>query len=174
MPGPHSQRLWFGGLYFLFGSTGSLLWHSGTSLVVEHRLEGEGPWGGVGSAAVMQGLSSCPLSSARLLCPWDSPGKNTGVGCHFFLQGIFLTQGSNPGLLIGRRVLHHHATREALTFLTAAHFPSLLHPIFPLLNAWCHSSSISSVRRTLLLYVHLQVLSPLSQERPTHFHQVSV
>ena len=31
--------------------------------------------------------------------PWDSPGKNTGVGCHFLLQGIFLTQGSNPGLL---------------------------------------------------------------------------
>ena len=33
----------------------------------------------------------------RLLCPWDSPGKNTGVGCHFLLQGIFPTQGSNPG-----------------------------------------------------------------------------
>ena len=26
---------------------------------------------------------------ARLLCPWDSPGKNTGVGCHFLFQGIF-------------------------------------------------------------------------------------
>ena len=35
----------------------------------------------------------------RLLCPWDSPGKNTGVGCHALLQGIFPTQGSNPGLL---------------------------------------------------------------------------
>ena len=33
--------------------------------------------------------------SARLLCPWDSPGKNTGVGRHALLQGIFLTQGSN-------------------------------------------------------------------------------
>ena len=32
-------------------------------------------------------------------CPWDSPGKNTGVGCHALLQGIFLTQGSNPHLL---------------------------------------------------------------------------
>ena len=29
-------------------------------------------------------------------CPWDSPGKNTGVGCHFLLQEIFLTQGLNP------------------------------------------------------------------------------
>ena len=32
---------------------------------------------------------------ARVLCPWDFPGKNTGVGCHFLLQGIFPTQGSN-------------------------------------------------------------------------------
>ena len=33
-----------------------------------------------------------------LLCPWDFPGKSTGVGCHFLLQRIFPTQGSNPGL----------------------------------------------------------------------------
>ena len=32
-------------------------------------------------------------------CPWDSPGKNTGVDSHSLLQGIFLTQGLNPGLL---------------------------------------------------------------------------
>ena len=43
--------------------------------------------------------------------PWDSPGKNTGVGCHFLLQGIFLTQGLNPGLPHGRLMLYplsHH------------------------------------------------------------------
>ena len=34
-----------------------------------------------------------------LLCPWDSPGKNTGVGCHVLLQAIIPTQGSNPHLL---------------------------------------------------------------------------
>ena len=33
------------------------------------------------------------LQPTKFLCPWDSPGKNTGVGCHFFLQGIFPTQG---------------------------------------------------------------------------------
>ena len=38
--------------------------------------------------------------------PWDSPGKNTGVGCHFFLQGIFPTQESNPGLLNCRQILY--------------------------------------------------------------------
>ena len=40
-----------------------------------------------------------PVGPARLLRPWDSPGKNTGVGCHCLLQGIFPNQGSNPGLL---------------------------------------------------------------------------
>ena len=52
-------------------------------------------------------LQSCPsdslcpygLQPTGLLCPWDSPGKNTGVGCHALLQGIFLTQGSNPCVL---------------------------------------------------------------------------
>ena len=37
--------------------------------------------------------------SARLLCPRDSPGKKTGVGCHALLQGISPTQDLNPGLL---------------------------------------------------------------------------
>ena len=35
----------------------------------------------------------------QAVCPWNSPDKNTIVGCHFLLQGIFLTQGSNPCLL---------------------------------------------------------------------------
>ena len=39
------------------------------------------------------------LLPVRLLCPWDFPGKNTGRGCHFLLQGIFPTQGSNQPLL---------------------------------------------------------------------------
>ena len=51
------------------------------------------------------------------LCPWDSPGKNTGVGCHLLLEGIFPTQGSNPCLLHCRRILYHWATREAQGFM---------------------------------------------------------
>ena len=43
-------------------------------------------------------LQTQGLQPARLLYPWDFPGKNTGAGCHSFLQGIFLTQGSNSGL----------------------------------------------------------------------------
>ena len=38
------------------------------------------------------------LQPTRLLCPWDSPGENTGVGCHVLLQRIFPTKGSNPCL----------------------------------------------------------------------------
>ena len=45
------------------------------------------------------------LWPARLLCLWDFPGKNAGVGGHFLLQGIFLTQGSNPDLLHCRWIL---------------------------------------------------------------------
>jgi len=36
--------------------------------------------------------------ASRLLCPWDAPGKNTGVGCHALLQEMFPTQGLNPSL----------------------------------------------------------------------------
>jgi len=39
------------------------------------------------------------IQPTRLLCPWDSLGKNTGVVCNFLLEGIFLTQGSNPSCL---------------------------------------------------------------------------
>ena len=39
------------------------------------------------------------VACTRLLHPWDFLGKSAGVGCHFLLQGIFLTQGSNPDLL---------------------------------------------------------------------------
>ena len=63
-------------------------------------------------------VSSCsrpcgPYGPAGLLCPWDSPGKNTGVCCHALLQGIFWTQGSNLQLLHCRWVLYGWATGEA-------------------------------------------------------------
>ena len=47
------------------------------------------------------------LYPARLLCPWDPSGKNTGMGCHSLLLQIFPTQGSNPGLLRCRQILYH-------------------------------------------------------------------
>ena len=62
-------------------------------------------------------------TATRLLCSWDSPGKYARVGCHALLQGIFLTQGSNPGLLYllhCRQIYHlsHLGSLSAYTKLT--------------------------------------------------------
>ena len=46
------------------------------------------------------------LYPAKLLCPWESPGKNTRVGCHALVQGIFPTHGLNSGLWHRRRILY--------------------------------------------------------------------
>ena len=51
------------------------------------------------ASIVSSSLRPHKLQPTRLLCPQDSPNKNTGVGCHSLLQGIFPTQGSNPHLL---------------------------------------------------------------------------
>ena len=50
-------------------------------------------------SVVSNSLQPHGLQPTGLLCPWNSPGKNTGGGCHFLRQGIFLTQGLNPHLL---------------------------------------------------------------------------
>ena len=47
------------------------------------------------------------VDCTKLLRPWNFQGKSTGVGCHFLLQGIFPTQGSNPGLSHCRQTLYH-------------------------------------------------------------------
>ena len=53
----------------------------------------------VSCSVMSNSLQSHGLRPTRLLCPWDFPGKNIGVGCHCLLQGIFPTQRLNPGLL---------------------------------------------------------------------------
>ena len=58
----------------------------------------------------------CELEPTRLFCPWDYPGKNTGVGYHFFLQGIFPTQGMNLCLL------HWQADSLPLNHLSSVQF----------------------------------------------------
>ena len=77
---------------------------------------------------------------ARLLYPWNFPGRNIGMGCHFFLQGLFLTQGSSLCLL---RLLHrkadllpplrhleedrHREVNSQLSVLSPSYFLLLLH-----------------------------------------------
>ena len=64
----------------------------------------------------------------------DSPGKNTGVGCHDLLQGIFPTEGSNPGLPHCRWILYHLSHHGRLSFPNILGCPFLalfwphLHP----------------------------------------------
>ena len=50
------------------------------------------------TSVMSNSLQPHELQPSMLLCPWDSPDRNTGVGCHALLQGIFLTQRSNPYL----------------------------------------------------------------------------
>ena len=77
-------------------------WGSGSSSISRARLAG---WDAEGLCISVQLKKKIPDSSdpvdwpTRLLCPWISPGKNTGVGCHALLQGIFPTQELKPGLL---------------------------------------------------------------------------
>ena len=63
-------------------------------------------WKCVSSSVVPDSLWPYGLQSNRLLCPWDFPGKDTGIVCHFLLQGIFPTQGSNPGLLHCMQIIY--------------------------------------------------------------------
>ena len=99
------------------------------------------------------------LWSARLLCPWDSPGKNTGVGCHFLLQGIFPTQGSNLHLLhwqAGSLPLSHqgspsldlaHHRLEVLTLIQSSH---PLNPHLTLLVRFSYCHGVCSFTSRLL------------------------
>ena len=61
----------------------------------------------VSCAVMSNSLGPHGLQSSRLLCPRDSPGKNTGMGCHFLLQEILLTHGSTLRLLQCRQILYH-------------------------------------------------------------------
>ena len=70
---------------------------------------------GVSHSAVSKSLRLHRLWSARLLCPWDSLGKNTGMNCHALLQRIFLTHGSNPGLWHCRQIHYRLSYSEVLS-----------------------------------------------------------
>ena len=69
-------------------------------------------------------LTPCDTVDTRRLCPWDFPGKNAGVGCLSLLQGIFPTQGLNPGLQHCRQILYclSHQGSPVLLLLLLSHF----------------------------------------------------
>ena len=86
-------------------------------------------------------MDCSPPSSS---CPWGFPGMNTGVGCRFILQGIFLTQASNPRLLC---LLYRPADSLPLSHLgspnTSLGFPEKLSTICWLVAHYGNSRKLS-------------------------------
>ena len=62
----------------------------------------------------------------RLLCQWDSPGQNIGVGCYSFPQGNFVTQGLDSSLLHCRQILYQNVVKFSLLFTAPGIFSSTL------------------------------------------------
>ena len=91
------------------------------------------------TSVVSESLQPHGMQPTRLLCSWDFPGKNTGMGYHFLLQGIFPTQGSNLHLL--------HWQVDSLP--QAPPGKCLLHPIFSI-NEDCLPLSNNSISSTKL------------------------
>ena len=75
------------------------------------------------------------------LCPWNSPGQNTGVGSLSLLQGIFPTQGSNPGLPHCRRILYQLSHKGSPIFNIVVLYSILYLPCFSF-NIFSLSASI--------------------------------
>ena len=105
-------------------------------------------------SVVSDSLRPRGLQPTRLLHPWDSPGKNTGVGCHFLLQGIFPTQGSNAGLPHWRQTLkplsHQGSPNKAVN--CCKNFKGQFGTIYP----WCFSSVL---KKNWPLFVWILLLS---------------
>jgi len=80
---------------------------------------------------ISDSLQPLGLYPTRLLCPWKLPGKNTGMGSHFPLWGIFPTQGSNPGLLHFRQILYclsHQGSPRILKWVAYPFFRGYFWP----------------------------------------------
>ena len=94
------------------------------------------------------------LEPTRLLCPWDSSGKNAGAGCHFLLQGILPTQGWNPHLL--------HWQVDSFTAEPGTPTPPILHqPPCPL--GYCPQTSTLCCKQNRYRRKDLQKLGPVQK-----------
>ena len=95
----------------------------------------------VSRSVVSNSLGSRGLWPTRLLCPWNFPGKHTGVSSHSLLQEIFPTQGSNPGRLHCKQILYYlsHQGRHWPVEHTAITDPNLSCLVQPK----CSSASVT-------------------------------
>ena len=100
-------------------------------------------------------LQSHGLLPARLLCPWNSPGKNTGVDRHALLQGIFPTQRSNSIQSPRYRQVLYHLSHQGSPYLPYLDFYGLT----------IHLSTLPSIH--LVFLMHFKV-SGISMFHPTN------
>ena len=96
---------------------------------------------GIVASVMSNSLRPHGLQPTKLLCPWNSPGKNTGVSCHTFLQWIFPTQVSSPHLL-------HHLHWQVGSFSTGAMWEAL-NILYPKIKKYPPTHSLISA----LLYI---------------------
>ena len=98
------------------------------------------------------------LEPARLLHPWNFPGKSTGVGFHFLFQGLFPTQGWNPGLPHGGHMIFTLSHQESpQIYLTSVTTVSLIHESW---TQFSHSVLSDSLRPHGLQHARLPCPSP--------------
>ena len=100
------------------------------------------------------------LQLTRLLCPWDSPGKKTGVGCHVLLQGIFQVQGLNPCLLCLPELAGRFFTTSS-TWEAHVVYSSLLSSFVP---GWMKHKLESRLPGEISRTSDTQMIPPLWQE----------
>ena len=126
------------------------------------------PLTGIRNAPGMQNIK--PLlpngqQPTTFLCPWDFPGKNIGVGCHFLLQEIFPTQGLNPGLPCCMQMLYHlsHQGSPGLK-LAGKQVPENLFTKMVSVSRISKHFSISHCTESLKTYSHNKHPLPTTQE----------
>ena len=122
MPSPYPAWLWEGEVFSVQGSAirvrRGTLWGRGLLSVVGQA------WAVCcGPESESCSVVSDPLRPHGLYSPWNSPGQNTGVGCHALLHGIFPTQGSNPGLLHCRQILYQLSHKGSPRMLERVAYP---------------------------------------------------
>ena len=119
------------------------------------------------------------MQPPRFLCPQDFPGKNTGVGCHSLLQGIFPTQGSNPGLLHYRQILYQ-LSHQTVSLFKARKMSNAMERRLGYVTCWQlelqKGRSRNKARKILLFssppsYVRLSCLLTISSHKTFRIKQ---
>ena len=130
------------------------------------------PWNGIGiwlhrvSCLVMSDSATHGLWPTRFLCPWNSPSKNTAVGSHSLLPGIFQTQGLNPGLLHCGWILYHLSHQGSSRILKWVVYPFSRRSSWPriwnvvscttgrFLTSWATRESVNIISLTKCTSLH--------------------